>query len=327
MAAPQHVYQIYIKASADRVWSAITEPEFTRRYFHDTSIETSLEPGSGYRYMLPNGDPAAEGQLEVVEPGRRLVLTWRALYDTALAEEPPGRVEWSLSPANDDGTVTRVQVRHYDLGLSPKTWVNVKDGWEAILDGMKTLLETGQELGTVEVPTVGFDAESGDEVERQWHRGLAVAANNSSWAILGPTAEHDQPSLSPDQAFDLLGRAYAAAHHWRAFNGPDSINAARAAWLCSRSHAVAGDGEAARRMAGLCRTITDGCDDATDFDHFYASEAQARALACLGRRDEAETAYGEADKLLADIADPEDRKIAVGDLSGGPWFGLDRPGT
>ena len=155
MAAPQHLYQIYIKTDPDRVWQAITDPEFTTRYFHRTAIESSLEPGSRYRYVLPDGETAATGDLEVVEPGRRLVLTWQALYDAELAAEPPGRVEWSLSPANDEATVTRVQVRHYDLGLSPKTWANVADGWEAILDGMKTLLETGEPLGEGGGPGTG----------------------------------------------------------------------------------------------------------------------------------------------------------------------------
>jgi len=318
MVAPQHLYQIYIKAAPDKVWQAITDPDFTTRYFHRTAIESSFEPGSGHRYVLPDGETAAAGDIEVVEPGRRLVLTWQALYDADLAAEPPSRVEWTLAPANDEGTVTRVQVRHYDLGLSPKTWANVKDGWEAILDGMKTLLETGEPLGNVSVPTV----ESGDETERQWHRTLAVSANNSAWELLGPTANSDQPSLSPDEVFDLLGRAYAAAHHWRAVTGPGSINAARAAWLCSRAHAAAGDGEACLRMAELCASVTAQADDADDFDHFYAAEARARALACLGRADEALQAHAEAEKLLTELADPEDHIIAGGDLAGGPWFGL-----
>lgn len=318
MAAPQHVYQIYIKADPGRVWQAITDPDFTVRYFYRTAIESSLEPGSGYRYVLPDGEPASTGNVEVVEPGRRLVLTWQPLYDAELAAEPPGRVEWLLSPANDDATVTRVRVRHYDLGLSPRTSANVADGWVAILDGMKTLLETGEALGDVTLPEPASDG----DVERQWHRGLAVEANNATWELLGPTAEHDVPSLTLDQTFDLLARAYAAAHHWRAVSGPHSINAARAAWLCSRCHAAVGDGEAALRMAELCTTITGSLTDATDFDHFYAAEARARALAGLGRSDEAAVAHRKARKLLDDLRDPEDHTIAAADFEAGPWFGL-----
>lgn len=318
MAAPHHVYQIYIKADADRVWRAITDPAFTTRYFHRTAIESSFEPGSGYRYVLPDGETAAEGDIEVVERGRRLVLTWQALYDAELAAEPPGRVEWTLTPANDDGSVTRVTVRHFDLGLSPKTWANVKDGWEAILDGMKTLLETGQDLGDVAVPA----PIATDEVERRWHHILAVEANNSTWELLALTADHDVPALTQDQTFDLLGRAYAAAHHWRAATGAESINAARAAWLCSRCHAAVGHGDPAFDMAELCAALTAATDEAADFDRFYTTEARARALACLGRRDEAAVAHREAEKLLADLADAEDHAIAAADFEAGPWFGL-----
>lgn len=160
------------------------------------------------------------------------------------------------------------------------------------------------------------------DVEQARHRSLAVEANNSAWELLGLTTEHDEPALTLDQGFDLLGRAYAAAHHWRAVNGPDSINAARAAWLCARCHAVVGDGDAALRTARHCASLTAAADDAADFDHFYAGEAMARALACLGRTDEAVIEHRKAANLLADLADAGDRKIATADLEAGPWFGV-----
>jgi hypothetical protein len=79
-------------------------------------------------------------------------------------------------------------------------------------------------------------------------------------------------------------------------------------------------------MARRCAEITAGCGDAAaDFDHVYAAEAEARALACLGRGDEATAAYGQAAALLEKVSDPEDRKIAESDLLSGPWFGLSRP--
>lgn len=313
MTAAQHLYEIYIKAPPERVWQAITDPEYTRRYFYATAIETSLEPGSGYRYLLPGGGPAADGVIEEVEPGRRLRLTWRALYDAELAEEPPGRVEWLLEPANDEASVTRVRVRHFDLALSPGTWANVRHGWVAILDGMKTVLETGEELGPVEVEAVP----SADDTAADWHRSQAVAANNATWALL------DGRTLVGDEAFDVLGRAYAAAHHWRAATGSASIQGARAAWLCSRVHTLLGDGEAALRLAERCaELVAAGPDGAADFDRVYALEAQARSLACLGRDDEARPLQQAALAAAAEVADEEDRKIVDDDLAAPPWFGL-----
>jgi hypothetical protein len=68
-----------------------------------------------------------------------------------MAEEPPSRVEWILRPANADGTVTRVTLRHLDLGMSPLTSDNVAVGWVGVLESMKSLLETGEGLGDLHI--------------------------------------------------------------------------------------------------------------------------------------------------------------------------------
>ena len=106
MAAPRHVFETYIRATPEAIWAAITDPTFTARYFHRTAIESTFERGAAVRYVLPDGDDAVTGSIEEIDPPARLVMTWRVLYDPALAEEPPSRVEWLLTPG-DDG-VTRV---------------------------------------------------------------------------------------------------------------------------------------------------------------------------------------------------------------------------
>ena len=311
MTSPKHIYETLIKAPVDRVWETITDPEYTRRYFFETALESSLEPGSAMRYVLPNGDTAIEGVIEDVETGRRLVMTWRVLYDPELEAEPPSRVEWMLAPASDDGSVTRVTLRHFDLGMSPATWANVKDGWITVLDGMKTLIETGDELGTINAAEVTPTA----DVDREHHRGLAVAANNSAWDLF------DGRELNAGEIDDLLGRVYAAAYHWQRATSATSIQAARAAFMCSHAHAVAGHGEMALDRAHRCRALTEGAGgDALDFDHGYALVATARALACLGQTDEALAMRGEAQQLA--IADAEDREIYQADVDAGPWFGI-----
>ena len=147
--APVHVYQIYIRASAERVWQAITDPEFTKRYFFRSALESTLEPGSPYRMVLPDGEDAVAGTIEEVDPPRKLVMTWRVLYDTAAADEPPSRVEWHLLEGGDG--VTKVTTIHRDLGLSPITSSSVganspTGGWNWVLQSMKSLVETGEPL-------------------------------------------------------------------------------------------------------------------------------------------------------------------------------------
>ncbi len=310
MPAPRHVFQTHIRATPEAVWQALTDPDFTRRYFHRTAVESTWERGAGFRMILPDGTDAIEGVVEEIDPPRRLVVTWRVLYDAELAEEPPGRVEWLLAPT-DEG-VTRVTTIHRDLALSPKTSENVGYGWTWVLDSLKSILETGEPLPgrALDAPV---DGATSDDAEGEWHRRMGIDAFNSSWELLG------RDDLSADEADDLLGRAYTSAHHWQraARRGPE--NAARASWLLSRVHAVLGHGDAALYHADRC---LEHCAAAglADFDLAYAHEARARALACLGRLDEAATELATA--RAVPIADDDDRNILDGDLAAGPWYGL-----
>jgi uncharacterized protein YndB with AHSA1/START domain len=312
--APVHIYQTYIRASAEQVWQAITDPEFTRRYWHRTAFESALEPGSPYRIVLPDGSDAVVGTVEEVEPNRRLVMTWRILYDAAAIDEPPSRIEWLLTE-NGDG-VTKLTTIHRDLALSPVTEASVRDGWYWVLQSMKSLLETGEGLSGAE-PTAEDDrtraAVSVEQAEAEQHRRHGITANNSTWELL------DGRELSADEVDDVLGRAYAAMYHWQraARRGPE--NAARGSWLISRVHAVLGHGDLALHHADQCLNVVDGAG-LDDFDLAYAHEARARALACLGRLDEAAVELKAAHAVT--IADAEDKSILNADLASPPWYGL-----
>ncbi len=314
MAATVHLYEIFIRAPRERVWQALTDPDDTVRYFHGTRFESTFEPGEPFRNVIVDGDVlAVDGVVETFEPPHRLVVTWHVNYDPEMAAEPPGRVEWTLTPANDDGSVTRVTLRHADLALSPKTWAHVKLGWVGVIDSLKSLLETGEAL-----PAVDDDAGTGaDDVEGNWHRAQAVTANNSVWELL------DGREYDGADADELLQRAYAAAYHWKRATGSAPINMARASWLLSRAHAVLGHGDVALHHADRSAEFLERAgSDAADFDHGYAYEARARALACLGRETEAQEVYRRA--ATVPVADEQDRAIYEGDLTAEPWFGLER---
>ncbi len=312
MAATVHVYEIFIQAPPERVWAALTDADDTERYFFQTRIESSFRPGDPVRYVMADDVDAIEGVIETFDPPRRLVYTWRVLYDAELAAEPPGRVEWTLTPADEDATVTRVTLRHGDLALSPKTWEHVRLGWVQVIDSLKTLLETGEPLPAFATPPTSSDSA---EIEGNWHRAQAVTANNSVWEYL------DGREHSPDESDELLHRAYAAAYHWNRATGSTAINRARASWLLARAHATLGHGDVALHHAVQCERSTElAGDEAADFDHAYVYEARARALACLGRIDEARELRRRAAAVT--IADDQDRSIFEGDLAAEPWYGM-----
>lgn len=138
------VYVLYIKAPADRVWDAITEPEQIARFFHGAQVEGTYEVGGRRRSWSPDRS-VLWGDNEILEwdPPHRMVHTWRSLYDDEMAAEPESRVTWEVEPAGDD--CTKLTLVHDRLEASPKTAANVV-GWSWILSNLKTLLETGRPL-------------------------------------------------------------------------------------------------------------------------------------------------------------------------------------
>src|SRR5881296_170147 len=77
----EKVFEIYIKATPERLWEAITNPEMRRKYNFGAGVESDWTPGSRYQGVSPLA-PAAiwEGENLEVDPPRRLVQSFRALW-------------------------------------------------------------------------------------------------------------------------------------------------------------------------------------------------------------------------------------------------------
>lgn len=141
-AQTTQVYQLFIRATPEAIWEAITTPEFTMRYFHGARITVAPEH---YHSLGPDGSVWGDADVSEFDPPRRLVHGWRSLYDPALADEPPSRVTWEIEAR--DGGVCLLTVTHDRLEDSPGTAAGVSGtGWLYVLSGLKTLLETGQPL-------------------------------------------------------------------------------------------------------------------------------------------------------------------------------------
>jgi EmrB/QacA subfamily drug resistance transporter len=139
-------YQLFIRATAQQIWDAITKPEHSSKYLYGAHVETTGEPGSSFRYYSP--DRSALWGDEMVldsDPPGRLVVGYRALYDPELAAEKPSRVTWQIEPDQDG--ISLLTVVHDRLEDAPKTARRVAGaGWMRVLSGLKTLLETGEPL-------------------------------------------------------------------------------------------------------------------------------------------------------------------------------------
>ena len=140
-AQATQVYSVFIKATPEQVWDAITKPEFTQKYFFGSLVTVTKDE---YRGMGSDGSEMVVGPVLEHDPPRRLAHGWRALYNPAAAAEDESRVTWELEP--QDGGVTKLTVVHDRLEGAPVTAESVAGGWMYVLSGMKTLLETGEPL-------------------------------------------------------------------------------------------------------------------------------------------------------------------------------------
>lgn len=146
VATDRLVFQIYIRATPEQVWKAITETEFRRQYFYGSTIESSFEPGSPLRSHSPDGELWGDDVVLECDPPRVLAHTWRSLWDPDAAQDPPSRVTWLVE--EQDGGYTKLTVVHDQLEPSPATARSVSGGWAFIISGLKTILETGTPMTT-----------------------------------------------------------------------------------------------------------------------------------------------------------------------------------
>jgi uncharacterized protein YndB with AHSA1/START domain len=153
------VYRVYIKATPEAIWDAITKPEWTERYGYGGRGEYDLRPGGSYTGYANEGmramgapDVGVAGEVIEADPPRRLIQTWQMMMDPEMAAEGPTRLTYEIEPR--DGGVTRLTVIH-ELDGTPKLALlmsgGMEDGgagggWSWVLSDLKSLLETGAAL-------------------------------------------------------------------------------------------------------------------------------------------------------------------------------------
>ena len=155
------VYRVYIRATPEAIWDAITKPEWTQRYGYGGQAEYDLRPGGPYKViasaeMQTMGMPEVivDGEVVEADPPRKLVQTWHPLWSDDVVAEPATRLTFEIE--EDDGGVTRLTVTH-ELEGAPVTAGQVTNagaarihegggGWSWLLSDLKTLLETGNRM-------------------------------------------------------------------------------------------------------------------------------------------------------------------------------------
>ena len=147
MARNEFKYVTIIKADIEEVWKALTLPEFTERYWHNSTVKSDWQEGS--RITFTNADESGlrsvgvEGKIiECVKPNR-LSYSWRFPRMPEVRDEAPSVVTFDLERL---GEATRLTVTHDRFEEGARHFEMIEEGWPVVLSNLKTLLETGQTI-------------------------------------------------------------------------------------------------------------------------------------------------------------------------------------
>jgi uncharacterized protein YndB with AHSA1/START domain/DNA-binding transcriptional ArsR family regulator len=140
----EKVFEIYIKTTPERLWQAITENDMRQQYNFGVGVQSDWAPGSTYKSVHDGAGLAiAEGENLEVDPPRRLVQSFNALWADEVKSEGTSRVTWEIEQVEDS---CRLTVTHSELREGANN--QIYGGWPMILSGLKTYLETGEKLTT-----------------------------------------------------------------------------------------------------------------------------------------------------------------------------------
>ncbi len=140
----EKIFEIYIKTTPERLWQAITSSEMREKFTFGVGIRSDWKPGSHYVAAHPKAQGViSEGENLEVDPPRRLVQSFTAMWGEEVQREGASRVTWEIEPVADS---CRLTVTHDQLHENANS--EIYGGWPMILSGLKTLLETGEKLTT-----------------------------------------------------------------------------------------------------------------------------------------------------------------------------------
>jgi uncharacterized protein YndB with AHSA1/START domain len=141
MAGSTFVYVTYIRTSPDKLWHALTSPDFIRQYWFGMHCESDWQAGSSWQLSFADGRVADRGEVIESTPGKRLAIRWRNEFRPELKAEGDSLCVMEIEAA---GEATRLTVTHSIDNDESQFIQAVSGGWPRILSNLKSLLETGQ---------------------------------------------------------------------------------------------------------------------------------------------------------------------------------------
>jgi uncharacterized protein YndB with AHSA1/START domain len=141
---PMTVYTIYIAATPEKVWQALTTAEFSRRYFSGLAVEAELKVGGAFVIRAPDGSVHISGEVVECDPPHKFTITWNVNWPALVEKLGPTLVTYEIEPAG--GAVKLTMTEAHDRPIDDDILSGGRQGWPAILSSLKSVLETGQAL-------------------------------------------------------------------------------------------------------------------------------------------------------------------------------------
>jgi uncharacterized protein YndB with AHSA1/START domain len=139
-SASTFVYVTFIRTTPEALWSALTTPDFIRRYWFGMDVRSDFAAGSAWTLRFTDGRIADSGTIVEADPPRRLVISWLNEWKPELKAEGFSRCTMELEPL--EGAVKLTVTHAIDRPDSALIGA-VSGGWPKILSNLKSLLETG----------------------------------------------------------------------------------------------------------------------------------------------------------------------------------------
>jgi uncharacterized protein YndB with AHSA1/START domain len=141
---PGIVYSIYIAASPEKVWQALTSAEFSRKYFSGLAVEVEEKIGGAFVLRAADGSVHISGEVVECDRPSKLTVTFNVNWPGLVEALGVELVRYEIEPAGDTVRLTMSQL--HDRPISDDILSGGRQGWPAILSSLKSLLETGEAL-------------------------------------------------------------------------------------------------------------------------------------------------------------------------------------
>ncbi len=149
MARSTFVYVTYIRTTPERLWSALTDPEFMKQYWFGMRCESGWTVGSPWKLVAPDGEIYDAGEIVEADPPRRLVIRWQHQKQPELKAEGASHCTLELEPS---GNAVKLSITHTVEREGSQLIAAVSGGWPKVLSNLKSLLETGSAIMTQPYP-------------------------------------------------------------------------------------------------------------------------------------------------------------------------------